>query len=363
MSMKISLFYELTTQDPDVPGAVKQRFDEALEQIRYADELGFDTVWAVEHHFLPGYSHLSCPEQFLAAAAMVTKRIRLGHAIMHMPFKINHPFRVAEHVGTLDVLSGGRVEFGAGRATSQEELFGFGVEPTETQPQWEEVLHLLPKMWTQKVFEGWESKYIKLPPRRVTPQPIQKPFPPMWVASNQPYSVEFAGKNGLGCLGFGVSDAHCANYVQMYREAIRHAKPEHGIINNQFGILRVALCTPTDDEAIALQEPNYRLFYAQVTGLFAPWLEGKPPPTYEYIIQSFKEQLAMDRTYSMKELVEAGQAIIGSPQTCTRFINKFMDAGVDEVLLFMQGATTPHDKILDSIRLFAEEVRPQLKRS
>lgn len=360
--MKLSLFYELTTQDPDIPGAVKQRFDEALEQIRYADELGFDTVWAVEHHFLPGYSHLSCPEQFLAAAAMVTKRIRLGHAIMHVPFKINHPFRVAEHIGTLDVLSGGRVEFGAGRATSQEELFGFGVDPTETQPQWEEVLRLLPRMWTQRVFEGWESKYIRLPPRRVTPQPIQKPFPPMWVASTQPYSVEFAGKNGLGCLGFGVSDARCANYVQMYREAIRQAKPEHGIINNQFGILRVALCAPTDDEAIALQEPNYRLFYEQVTGLFAPWLEGKPPPTYEYIIQSFKEQLAMGRTYSMKELVEAGQAIIGSPETCVRFISKLIDAGVDEVLLFMQGATTPHDKVLDSIRLFAEEVRPQLKR-
>jgi alkanesulfonate monooxygenase SsuD/methylene tetrahydromethanopterin reductase-like flavin-dependent oxidoreductase (luciferase family) len=184
----------------------------------------------------------------------------------------------------------------------------------------------------------------------------------MWVASTQPYSVEFAGKNGLGCLGFGVSDARCANYVQMYREAIRQATPEHGIINNQFGILRVALCAPTDDEAIALQEPNYRLFYEQVTGLFAPWLEGKPPPTYEYIIQSFKEQLAMGRTYSMKELVEAGQAIIGSPETCIRFIDKLIDAGVDEVLLFMQGATTPHNKILDSIRLLAEEVRPQLKR-
>jgi alkanesulfonate monooxygenase SsuD/methylene tetrahydromethanopterin reductase-like flavin-dependent oxidoreductase (luciferase family) len=200
------------------------------------------------------------------------------------------------------------------------------VDPTETQPQWEEVLRLLPKMWTQRVFEGWESKYIKLPPRRVTPQPIQKPFPPMWVASTQPYSVEFAGKNGLGCLGFGVSDAHCTNYVQMYREAIRQAKPEHGI-------LRVALCTPTDDVAIALQEPNHRLFYEQVTGLFAPWLEGKPPPTYEYIIQSFT--LLINLSY----------------------------AGVDEVLLFMQGATTPHDKILDSIRLLAKEVRPQLKRT
>jgi alkanesulfonate monooxygenase SsuD/methylene tetrahydromethanopterin reductase-like flavin-dependent oxidoreductase (luciferase family) len=74
------------------------------------------------------------------------------------------------------------------------------------------------------------------------------------------------------------------------------------------------------------------------------------------------QQLAMGRTYSMKELVEAGQAIIGSPETCARFINKLIEAGVDEVLLFMQGATTPHEKILESIRLFAEVVRPQLKR-
>jgi len=360
--MKLSLFYELTTADPDVPGAVKQRFDEALEQIQLADTLGFDTVWAVEHHFLPGYSHMSCPEQFLTAVAMVTKRIRLGHGIMHMPFKINHPFRAAEHVATLDILSGGRVEFGAGRATSQEELLGFGVDPAETQSQWEEALQILPKMWTQQEFEGWESKHIKLPPRRVTPQPLQKPFPPMWVASTQPYSIEFAGKHGLGCLGFGISDAHSGNVVQMYREAIKHAKPDHGVINNQFAVLRVALCAPTDDEAIAIQEANYRLFYEQITGLFAPWLEDKPPPTYEYIIQSFKEQLAMGKTYTMKELVEAGQAIIGSPETCARFINNLIDAGVDEVLLFMQGATTPHEAILKSIRLVAEEVRPRLRR-
>lgn len=360
--MKLSLFYELTTADPDVPGAVKQRFDEALEQIQLADKLGFDTVWAVEHHFLPGYSHLSCPEQFLTAVAMLTKRIRLGHGIMHMPFKINHPFRAAEHVATLDILSGGRVEFGAGRATSQVELLGFGVDPAETQEQWEEALRILPKMWTQREFEGWESKHIKIPPRRVTPQPLQKPFPPMWVASTQPYSVEFAGKHGLGVLGFGISDARSGNIVHMYREAIKHAQPEHGVINNQFAVLRVALCAPTDDEAIAIQEPNYRLFYKQVTDLFAPWLEGEPPPTYEYIVQSLKEQVAMGQTSTMKELVEAGQAIIGSPETCARFINNLIDAGVDEILLFMQGATTPHEKILQSIRLFAEEVRPRLKR-
>jgi len=282
----------------------------AVEQIQLADALGFRTVWAVEHHFLPGYSHLSCPEQFLTAAAMVTKQIRLGHGIMHVPFKINHPFRAAERVATLDILSNGRVEFGAGRATSHEELFGFGVDPGETQPQWEEALRILPKMWTQREFEGWESKYLTLPRRRVTPKPIQKPFPPMWVASTQPYSVEFAGRQGLGCLGFGVSDSHSANYVQMYRDAIKHANPEHGVINNRFGVLRVALCAPTDDEAIALQESSYRIFNEQIAGLVAPWMEGKPPPTYEYIVEGLKKQQAVGKALTMKQLVEFGKQLL-----------------------------------------------------
>ena len=70
----------------------------------------------------------------------------------------------------------------------------------------------------------------------------------------------------------------------------------------------------------------------------------------------------MGRSYSLKELVGAGQAIIGNPEACPRFMNKLIDAGVDELLLFIQGASRPHEKILDSIRLFAEVVRPQLKR-
>jgi alkanesulfonate monooxygenase SsuD/methylene tetrahydromethanopterin reductase-like flavin-dependent oxidoreductase (luciferase family) len=97
-----------------------------------------------------------------------------------------------------------------------------------------------------------------------------------------------------------------------------------------------------------------------VTDLFAPWLEGEPPPTYEHLIQTWNELVATGKTYTMKRLVEAGQAIIGGPETCARFINNLIDVGVDKVLLFMQGATTLHDKILESIRLFAEEVRPRL---
>ncbi|MHB8575181.1 MAG: LLM class flavin-dependent oxidoreductase [Dehalococcoidia bacterium] len=358
--MKLSLFYELTSDDPNVPGAVEQRFQEAMEQCALADQLGFQGVWAVEHHFLPGYSHMSSPEIFLAAVSQRTRRLRLGHAIMHLPYKINNPIRAAERLATLDVISGGRVEFGGGRATSHEELDGFDIDPAETQKQWAEAMQIIPRMWTEEYFE-YESDQIRIPRRRITPKPVQQPHPPMWVASTQPSSIVFAGEHGLGVLGFGISDINSMNFVQMYREALTRAKPAAGVINDRFAVLRIALCCPTDREAIELQEYNFNLFNQQVGALFAPWIEGTPPPSYEYIINNFKKQLELRTSHSMEELVEMDQACIGSPETCARVINRLADSGVDEVMLFMQGARTPHDKVLDSIRLFANEVMPRLK--
>ena len=358
--MKLSLFYELTTDDPDAPGAVQRRFNEALAQCELADQVGFRGVWAVEHHFLPGYSHLSCPELFLAAVSQRTKNLRLGHAIMHLPYRINNPIRAAERIATLDILSNGRVEFGGGRATSHEELDGFDIDPAITQAQWAEALEIIPRMWLEDPFE-YESEHIRIPRRRITPKPVQQPHPPMWAASTQPSSIQFAGEHGLGVLGFGISDINSKNFVEMYKEALKRAKPAAGVVNARFAVLRIALCAPTDQEALELQEYNYRLFNEQVGNLFRPWIEGTPPPSYEYIIDNFRRQAQERTTHSMAELVQMGQACIGSPETCARVINGLADSGVDEVLLFMQGARTPHEKILQSINLFASEVMPQLK--
>jgi alkanesulfonate monooxygenase SsuD/methylene tetrahydromethanopterin reductase-like flavin-dependent oxidoreductase (luciferase family) len=358
--MKLSLFYELTSDDPNEPGLVQRRFHEAIEQCELADKLGFTGVWAVEHHFLPGYSSMSSPELFLAAVSQRTTKLRLGHAIMHLPYKINNPIRAAERIATLDILSNGRVEFGGGRATSHEELDGFDVNPADTQSQWAEAMQIIPRMWTEDWFE-YESDQIRIPRRQITPKPVQQPHPPMWVASTQPSSVQFAGEHGLGVLGFGISDAKNSDYVTMYRNALKNAKPAAGVINDRFAVLRIALCCPTDKEAIELQEYNYRLFNQQVGALFAPWLEGTPPPSYEYIIDNFKRAAEQRTTHTMAELVELDQACIGSPETCARVLNRLTDSGVDEVMLFMQGARTPHDKTLESIRLFATEVLPRLK--
>ena len=116
--MKFGIFHELATPRPFTPEAETQVVMNALEQVRLADELGFTTVWAVEHHFLEGYSHCSAPEVFLTACAMQTKNIRVGHGAVVCVPEMNHPIRVAERAAMLDIVSGGRLEFGTARSST-----------------------------------------------------------------------------------------------------------------------------------------------------------------------------------------------------------------------------------------------------
>ena len=147
--MELSLFFELETSDMSEAG-VKRTFDQCVEQVMLADQLGYKGVWFTEHHFLPGFSYSSSPELVLSHLAAKTKNIRLGHGIVLLPFRINHPVRVAERIATLDVLSNGRVDFGGGRAISESELSGFEVDPDVTRAQWEESLAIIPKAWTEE---------------------------------------------------------------------------------------------------------------------------------------------------------------------------------------------------------------------
>jgi alkanesulfonate monooxygenase SsuD/methylene tetrahydromethanopterin reductase-like flavin-dependent oxidoreductase (luciferase family) len=348
--MKLSLFYELATPDGDDAGLESSTFDNALVQIALADELGFHCVWEVEHHFLPGYSHSSCPEVFLAAVSQRTKQIRLGHGIVQLPFSINNPIRVAERVATLDILSKGRVEFGGGRGTIPLELEGFGVDPESTREDLVEALSMLPRIWTESPF-SWAGKHITVPPRTVVPRPYQKPHPPMWVAATQPWTVEFAAHSGLGVLGFGIGDNTRDDVIKLYRQEIRNAKPLGAFINEKFAVMRVALCLDSDAEALAVQGENFRLFYSQLEAVNSTWRFSEAPRTYEYASERAKKRMHTPPP-TLPELVAAGGAVIGSVETCRKALGDLAAAGVDEVILFMQGATTPHDKVVESIRNF-----------
>src|SRR5438309_1689786 len=133
--MKFDLLYELQMPKPHDERSEYRCYHEALEQIVLADQLGFDTVWEVEHHFLTEFAHSSAPEIFLTAVSQHTKRIRIGHGVVLLPHQFNHPIRVAERVAALDIMSDGRAEFGTGRS-SQYEQGGFQINTDLSRDMW-----------------------------------------------------------------------------------------------------------------------------------------------------------------------------------------------------------------------------------
>ena len=357
--MEVSLMYELTAEDGSDDELVRRLFKETIEQVQLADRLGYRRVWFTEHHFLPDLSQSSAPEIMLAYLAAKTENIRLGHGVVLLPHVINHPARVAERIAVLDVLSGGRVDFGTGRALNPGELEAFGVDPDESREQWLESLHAIPQMWMQKKFST-EGKWLNFPERQVVPKPFQSPHPPIFTAATQPSTIQMAGEMGIGALIFGGSYESAIENVNHYREAIKSAEPVGGFVNDHFGVFLQCLCAPTDEEAIAIQGKNFKKYTGLAKELFAPWLKGEAPKTYEYVVNTIKEMVAALEAVTAADIVAAGGAAIGSPETLVTMFQRLADAGVDEVLLFMQSFDTPHQKILESIELIAAEVMPKV---
>src|SRR6187397_3042619 len=165
--MKFGIFYELQLPRPWEPGGEHRLYQNALDQVELADQLGYDYAWEVEHHFLEEYSHSSAPEVFLAAASQRSKQIRLGHGIVNMLPAVNHPARVAERIATLDLVSNGRVDFGTGESSSRIEIEGFAVSAAEKRAMWTEALRECARMMTTDPYPGHDGKYFRMPCRNV----------------------------------------------------------------------------------------------------------------------------------------------------------------------------------------------------
>ena len=167
--MRLSLAYEMQRPVVDDHAVI----EETLEQCVLADEMGFDTVWFVEHHFLTSFSMSPCPEVIFGALSQLTKRIRLGFGVVILPY--HHPVRVAERVAMVDHMSGGRVEFGTGRSAAYEQT-GMGIDPRNTRAMWEESLRMIPRIWEDGPF-SWEGQFWNVPPRDVRPKPYPEAAP------------------------------------------------------------------------------------------------------------------------------------------------------------------------------------------
>ena len=245
--MKFGLLYEMQRPHEDYKVDYTALIEETIEQCQLADEVGFDYLWFVEHHFLTTFSGSSAPEVIISALARLTKRVRLGFGVVILG---NHrPTQVAERVAMVDHLSGGRVEFGVGRSSPYEQL-GMGVDPRDTRDLMEESLRMVPEIWrTEGNFE-WEGQFYNIPPREILPKPKQDPHPPIWMACTQPSSYEMAAHHGVGVLSFGSgAPAGMKQHVDKYREDIKSADPVGSAVNNQWASFTLGHCGDNNAEA------------------------------------------------------------------------------------------------------------------
>ncbi|MEW6776338.1 MAG: LLM class flavin-dependent oxidoreductase [Bdellovibrionota bacterium] len=368
--MKFGLIYEMNTPLPHTGAQEYRIYWEALEQICLAEDVGFDYAWEVEHHFLTEYSHSSAPEVFLGALTQRTRKIRIGQGIAQLPYRFNHPAKVAERAAVFDILSNGRFDLGTGRSITEAELGGFEINPAESKAQWEEFISLIPKMWksTEKEPFSYKGKFLDMPPRNVLPKPIQSPHPPLWTAATQPLTFRQAGERGLGVLCFGFNAAvELGEQCQVYYEALKNPTLQVGdFVNANLAATAPFFCHSDRRRARLLGAPASAYFSLKALQLFTPWY-GKDVPGYEYYTNMAKRGLSDfsvgrdGKPRDMDRLVEEGTVLIGTPDEIGEAIEKYEQAGVTQMVFLVQMGQLAHRDILASLELFGKEVIPHFR--
>jgi alkanesulfonate monooxygenase SsuD/methylene tetrahydromethanopterin reductase-like flavin-dependent oxidoreductase (luciferase family) len=364
--MQFGLLYEMEPGEPFSREREVQIFHETLGQVQLAEQLGWDRVWAVEHHMLRGYSSGSAPEVLLGWLAGQTERIRLGHAVVHAAPQVNHFWRIAERAATLDVLSKGRLDLGTGRGFSPNELRAFGVDPSTTRPAQVEVVKMLQEVFLEETFT-WQGEFYSFDEAwSVHPKPVQDPHPPLYMACTQPATWDIASDLGIGVLSFGDKDpVVLREKISRYKERVQRATPKSGRITSHVAFAPNLYCAPTDEEALETAA-EHQLYFSKVGLDYVKGWKGTTAKDYQFY-QDIGEKL-LDLTplpesetrglspaaAAVKPTVKNGIAAIGSPDTIREFIQGYVDAGVDEMIFVVQFGQLADEDIQRSMKLASE---------
>ncbi|MFL5297262.1 MAG: LLM class flavin-dependent oxidoreductase [Phenylobacterium sp.] len=360
--MRFGIFYEHQLPKPWNPGDEQRLFHEALQQVQLADRLGYDYAWEVEHHFLEEYSHSSAPEVFLAACAALTKTIRLGHGIRQVIPNYNHPARTAEGLGTLDIVSNGRLDFGIGEGATRLELGGFGIPAKEKRALALEAGEQIANMMVMDPYPGYEGRGFSFPCRNIVPKPVQKPHPPMWMACTNRDTIKVAAQNGIGALAFSFVDPEEArNWAEIYYGIIRSEEcvPLGHAVNASLAMVSNFSVHPDRAEAIRRGQEGFEFFSYAVNALVA----HDAVPGRSSLFADFQAS----RAKSDEEIIAATKAAarnangIGTPDDIRAHIEGFQAAGVDQVIFLQQAGRNKHEHICEALELFAAEVMPGFK--
>ena len=355
--MKFGIFYEHQLPRPWNEGDELRLFQEALEQVELADRIGIEYAWEVVHHFLEEYSHSSAPEIFLAACSSRTKNIRLGHGIRQVIPGYNHPARTAECIATLDLVSGGRVDFGTGESSAILELGGFGVDVPSKRAAYLEATEQICNMMVMDPYPGFEGEFFSMPCRNLVPKPVQKPHPPLWVACSNRETIKMAAQLGMGALSFAFTDPREAkHWVDEYYDIIRSEKcvPIGHAVNANIAMVTSFSVHPDRDEAARRGKQGFDFFRFALASLY---IFGEHTPGRTDLWKAFTD--GSNPLAAM--LPDGGMGGIGTPDDLRAHLEGFENVGVDQVIFIQQAGMNEHRHICESLELFGSEVQPAFK--
>ncbi len=289
-------------------------YQRGLERIEIMDQNGYDAVWLTEHHF---NDYSVCPSIPVIGtyAAARTKNIRIGAGVCLAGFY--HPLRLAEEIALLDILSGGRVNWGAGRGFDLKEFQAFGVPVEESHARFRETVDIVLKAWTTDRLT-YAGKYFSFDNVEVLPKPLQQPHPPVWTAASSPAAIEWAASVGYSILmDPHATHAELGHKWELYRDTLtRHG---HTIEGRQTPMARLLAIASTQEKATEVARQGAQWL---VNSYVPPEMYGDGDPVQRYVddvvIHGTPEKV-VDELTRLREEIHLDY-IIGAPLSHESFM-------------------------------------------
>jgi alkanesulfonate monooxygenase SsuD/methylene tetrahydromethanopterin reductase-like flavin-dependent oxidoreductase (luciferase family) len=217
--MQFGIFGSAQAHAGDLGPDTGQGFRDYLDYAIEAEALGFRSSFLVEHHFT-GWNQVSATLMLQTALAMRTTRLRLGTGVIVLPW--HNPVLMAEQAATLDLISGGRLDFGIGKGYRHSEFKGFRIPPEEAEPRFDEAVGVIVKAFTSRERFSHQGQFWQFDDIVVEPPPMQKPHPPLWVAAGSEASIRKAARRGFNLiLDQYASPSQLGERIALYRAELQ----------------------------------------------------------------------------------------------------------------------------------------------
>ncbi|WP_137113709.1 LLM class flavin-dependent oxidoreductase [Mesorhizobium sp. GR13] len=326
-----------------------QLYHEHLQEVSIAEKCGFDHFWFFEHHVSPN-SPIPSPNLMVAAASVMTSRIRLGNMVNVLPYR--DPLLVAEEAAMLDVLSGGRLDVGVGRGLKPTEFEVFCLSQADSRAMFEESIEVIRRIWADETFEHRGTHYSVAKKTPLSPPLVQRPTPRLWISAQSEESLRWAAERDLM---FGQIDSlieDCRRDCERYHEI--QAAAGHGFAQRLF-LTREVYVAETDEKARA-EAYEYLLADWDLWNRYKQFArDGRLPAGYE----AWAKRAPLLSSLSFEDLIEQGVVLVGSPATVAEGIRRHQEQLELAVLVcVMQLAHMPHEMVRKSMEMFAAEVMP-----